>query len=68
MLNIVARAGPYTRYYFQMGSYNTAVAQENWVAAWFLWHSFRYRDNRPTTTVQVCPTVATGGPEYTQGG
>ncbi|CAN9084252.1 unnamed protein product [Alternaria alternata] len=30
-----------------MGRYWTQVNEENWVARWYLWHSFRYRDNRP---------------------
>ncbi|KAF1931460.1 uncharacterized protein M421DRAFT_418088 [Didymella exigua CBS 183.55] len=29
-----------------MGRYMTNVNEENWVARWYLWHSFRYRDNR----------------------
>ena len=28
-----------------MGRWRTAE-EENWVAEWFLWHSFRFRDNR----------------------
>ncbi|KAF2678308.1 hypothetical protein K458DRAFT_348798 [Lentithecium fluviatile CBS 122367] len=47
VLNIAAQAGSYTRTYFQLGRYTTPVAEENWVAQWFLWHCFRYRDNRP---------------------
>lgn len=26
-----------------MGRYMTNVNEENWVARWYLWHSFRYR-------------------------
>ena len=47
ILNIAARASDYTKPYFQKGSYRTSVAEENWVAQWFMWHCFRYRDNRP---------------------
>lgn len=31
--------------YYYMGRW-TAAEEENWVAEWFLWHSFRFRDNR----------------------
>jgi len=47
ILYIAEYAGPSTRPYFQMGRYRTNVEEENWVAQWFLWHCFRYRDNRP---------------------
>ncbi|KAF1952519.1 hypothetical protein CC80DRAFT_377541, partial [Byssothecium circinans] len=46
ILNIVATAGRYTRPYYAMGRYVRGSEQENWVAQWFLWHCFRYRDNR----------------------
>lgn len=46
-MSIVARAGPRTRLYYQEGQYGTTVV-DNWVADWFLWHSFRFRDNRTT--------------------
>jgi hypothetical protein len=37
--------------FYNMGRYSTSISQgvqqeENWVVRWFLWHSFRYRDNR----------------------
>jgi hypothetical protein len=47
VLYIAEYASPDTRPYFQMGRYRTTVEEENWVAQWFLWHCFRYRDNRP---------------------
>lgn len=46
-MNIVARARPETQRFYQMGQYGTTVV-DNWVADWFLWHSFRFRDNRTT--------------------
>ncbi|KAF2786814.1 hypothetical protein K505DRAFT_289042 [Melanomma pulvis-pyrius CBS 109.77] len=46
ILYIVNVASASTRPYFDRGRYNTHVNEENWVARWFLWHSFRYRDNR----------------------
>ncbi|EMD68239.1 hypothetical protein COCSADRAFT_33187 [Bipolaris sorokiniana ND90Pr] len=47
VLTVVRDACPETRPYYYMGCYRTAVNEENWVARWYLWHSFRYRDNRP---------------------
>ncbi|KAJ8111636.1 hypothetical protein OPT61_g5818 [Boeremia exigua] len=46
ILTLVNNAGPHTRPYYEMGRYMTNVNEENWVARWYLWHSFRYRDNR----------------------
>lgn len=48
ILLIVRNAGYRTQPYYAMGSYRRAT-EENWVAQWFLWHCFRYRDNRPRT-------------------
>ncbi|KAH7083232.1 hypothetical protein BKA63DRAFT_561413 [Paraphoma chrysanthemicola] len=45
ILTIVNNAPPHTRYYYEQGRYYN-VNEENWVARWYLWHSFRYRDNR----------------------
>ncbi|KAF2248005.1 hypothetical protein BU26DRAFT_595821 [Trematosphaeria pertusa] len=45
--SIVGAAGAYTQPYYMMGEYGR-VEKENWVARWYLWHSFRYRDNRDT--------------------
>ncbi|KAF1911266.1 hypothetical protein BDU57DRAFT_543167 [Ampelomyces quisqualis] len=47
-LTMVNNAPPHTKYYYAMGRYQTNVNEENWVARWYLWHSFRYRDNRDT--------------------
>lgn len=47
ILHIVQAASVYTRPYYQMGRWMT-TEEENWVAEWFLWHSFRFRDNRNT--------------------
>ncbi|KZM28529.1 hypothetical protein ST47_g335 [Ascochyta rabiei] len=46
ILTVVNNAGPQTRPYYGMGRYTTNVSEESWVARWYLWHSFRYRDNR----------------------
>ena len=43
VLMVVRDACPETRPYYYMGCYRTAVNEENWVARWYLWHSFRYR-------------------------
>ncbi|KAL6158608.1 hypothetical protein ACJQWK_03832 [Exserohilum turcicum] len=43
VLMVVRDACAETRPYYYMGYYRTAVAEENWVARWYLWHSFRYR-------------------------
>jgi hypothetical protein len=43
ILTVVNNAGPQTRPYYGMGRYTTNVSEENWVARWYLWHSFRYR-------------------------
>jgi hypothetical protein len=34
-----------TRAYYKIGRW-TSTVEENWVAEWFLWHSFRFRDNQ----------------------
>lgn len=47
VLMVVRNASAETRPYYYMGRYKTSVNEENWVARWYLWHSFRYRDNRP---------------------
>lgn len=49
-MNIVRSASTYTAPYYQMGRWRTAE-EENWVAEWFLWHSFRFRDNRNNQAV-----------------
>lgn len=46
ILTIVNNARPETRPYYQAGRYITNVNEENWVARWYLWHSFRYRHVR----------------------
>ena len=43
ILTIVDAARPETGPYYQVGRYMTNVNEENWVARWYLWHSFRYR-------------------------
>lgn len=48
ILAIVAGASPQTGPYYTYGRYQTNVNEENWVARWYLWHSFRYRWVAPT--------------------
>ncbi|KAF1845276.1 uncharacterized protein K460DRAFT_405540 [Cucurbitaria berberidis CBS 394.84] len=50
ILTVVNNARQETRPYYHLGRYMTNVNEENWVARWYLWHSFRYRDNRPRST------------------
>ncbi|KAF1977496.1 hypothetical protein BU23DRAFT_412614, partial [Bimuria novae-zelandiae CBS 107.79] len=45
VFTIVNTASVLTRPYYARGRWMSAV-EENWVAMWFLWHSFRFRDNR----------------------
>jgi len=45
-LATVRSADQLKRHYYNLGRYRTNVNEENWVARWYLWHSFRYRDNR----------------------
>nr|GFD54315.1 hypothetical protein [Tanacetum cinerariifolium] len=52
ILTVVNNAGPQTRPYYEKGRYMTNVNEENWVARWYLWHSFRYRLVRPFRPVQ----------------
>jgi len=51
ILMIVRDACAETRPYYDIGRYMLHVNEENWVARWYLWHSFRYRDNRPRERV-----------------
>ncbi|KAF2276658.1 uncharacterized protein EI97DRAFT_376302 [Westerdykella ornata] len=51
ILNIYHLASPRTRSFYDRARYRARVKQdewveENWAIRWFLWHSFRYRDNR----------------------
>lgn len=57
ILLIVRQAAASTQPYYAMGYYKRAT-EENWVAQWFLWHCFRYRDNRPR------PAVVNSGHAY----
>ena len=52
ILTVVNNAGPQTRPYYVMGRYVTNVNEENWVARWYLWHSFRYRFVVTTSPVE----------------
>ncbi|KAF1829789.1 hypothetical protein BDW02DRAFT_610376, partial [Decorospora gaudefroyi] len=65
ILATVRNGGPETRPYYYMGRYITgAKNEENWVARWYLWHSFRYRDNRPRDRTPVGSAVQGGGGKY----
>ncbi|KAF2739773.1 hypothetical protein EJ04DRAFT_294376 [Polyplosphaeria fusca] len=46
-------ASEYTKPYYEQGWWTNGDNEENWVARWYLWHSFRYRDNRDNRG-QVC--------------
>ena len=46
ILRIASMASVHTKPYYELGRYSTQVNEENWVVRWYLWHSFRYRDNR----------------------
>lgn len=66
ILRIYNMASPYTRYYYDKGRYTTQVYQgvfvdENWAIRWFLWHSFRYRDNRDTRAPRADSSQGFGG-------
>jgi hypothetical protein len=41
---------------YELGEYKTNVGRENWVATWYLYRSFRYRDDRSKKRVAVHPT------------
>jgi hypothetical protein len=43
ILTLANNARPELKYYYALGQYQTNVNEENWVARWYLWHSFRYR-------------------------
>lgn len=49
-----------TRLYYEQGQHWSGANEENWVIRWFLWHVFRYRDNRNrsggTTSAVGSPT------------
>lgn len=42
ILMVVHHASAKTQPYYAMGRHGT-INEENWVARWYLWHSFRYR-------------------------
>ncbi|KAH7346895.1 hypothetical protein BKA65DRAFT_382883, partial [Rhexocercosporidium sp. MPI-PUGE-AT-0058] len=44
MAMIVQGGGQYTEYFWKIGA--TEDNNPNWVAKWFLYHKFRYRDGR----------------------
>lgn len=45
ILTIASTENASTRFFYNKGSWTDKV-EENWVVRWYLWHSFRYRDNR----------------------
>lgn len=57
-LNIVRLGCRDTQPYYQAGQWGSSVVQDNWVADWFLWHSFRFRDNRNPTVAQRAAMAA----------
>jgi hypothetical protein len=44
-LEMVDNATADLKEYYNLGEYKTEVVRENWVAKFYLWRSFRYRDN-----------------------
>ncbi|KAF1936144.1 hypothetical protein EJ02DRAFT_448217 [Clathrospora elynae] len=64
ILTTVHTSRPETRPYYYMGRYMTNVNEENWVARWYLWHSFRYRDNRPRDRITTNNGAQGGGGEF----
>lgn len=40
---LITGASKVTAPYYTRGRYFTNVGEEDWVAKWYLWHSFRYR-------------------------
>ncbi|KAK1917404.1 hypothetical protein P3342_000117 [Pyrenophora teres f. teres] len=61
VLMVVRSASDETRKCYELGRYQTQVNEENWVARWYLWHSFRYRDNRPRDRVPNTGSAPRGG-------
>ena len=45
-LYIYQTARPETKACYALGHYVEGGTEENWIIKWFLWHVFRYRDNR----------------------
>lgn len=64
ILKLVELAPAHTKYYYAIGRYQTNVNEENWVARWYLWHSFRYRDNRDTRSRTM---MEPAGPRFGEG-
>ena len=50
---VVHDANPITKVYYKAGEYNSNAGEENWVFRWYLWHSFRFRDNKREGRVKV---------------
>jgi hypothetical protein len=49
-MRLIAQGGtPHTSYYWRIGD---SPSEENWVARWFLYHKFRYRDGRNKNSVK----------------
>ena len=45
-IHIYQTARPETKAYYDRAHYTEGGTEENWIIKWFLWHVFRYRDNR----------------------
>lgn len=43
ILEVVRTASTITRPFYAYGHQVTKINEDNWVARWYLWHSFRYR-------------------------
>jgi len=52
-MKAIAHGGtPHTNYFWDLGKPIRPDKDPNWVAKWFLYHKFRYRDGRNRNTVQ----------------
>ncbi|KAG9187395.1 hypothetical protein G6011_05266 [Alternaria panax] len=61
VLALVRNASVETKPYYDAGRCWIHVNEENWVARWYLWHSFRYRDNRPRERATANATSSNNG-------
>ena len=65
IMHIFATASPRARYFYDKAHYSTQVRQgewveENWAIRWYLWHSFRYRDNRDNRAARMAAQTPAG--------
>ena len=73
ILNIYARASPRARRYYEKAHSRNPVRQgewveENWAIRWYIWHSFRYRDNRDNRATRGAATTSTNASQSSDKG